>query len=457
MIRKLVLLSALIAPAVRAQPVTTPADVPPLAQVRDEHQLAEMITAITQDPAVKVDDDRARATAQALMTEGVRRLQVQAYNQALANFLEAYNRFPSPRILLDIGSTLHDMGRLADAANTYQRYLSDPATGAERVAEVKELLIKLDQQLTILTVHVTPHGSEVSVDAGPFVPVGSSLQTRIRPGTHTIRLRKGTAITTTDLNTFEGETRDVEIEVAEQAAPPPVPPPASPRSPDHPSATPAPSPPPSPPPSPRPSPPPPAAPPPEQVQGWLVDGRTYGTVDGNSRERRVHARTGDDIKPYVPGGTLDYDDTPVLVEPVEHLTSGVVGIVRIDGNHWKGFAGGLGIAYADTDHIEIELAGLKSDVYGAYAGVRYLFLTDWLRPYAAAGMPLFFFTDDSGDSRISVGGRVCAGLELKLNGHLSVYGDLGVEHFFNVSDVIYKMQTFEATTFAPTIGVIGRL
>jgi hypothetical protein len=194
------------------------------------------------------------------------------------------------------------------------------------------------------------------------------------------------------------------------------------------------------------------------VQGWLVDGRTYGTVDGNSRERRVHANvTGPDVKPYIPGGELEYEAPPSLVEPVDHLTSGVIGIVRIDGNHWKGFAGGVGIAYAASDNFEVELAGLKSDVYGAYAGARYLLLTDWLRPYLAAGIPMFFFTDDSNTSQVSVGGRLAAGIELKLNGHLSVQGDLGIEHFFNVSDVIYKMQTFEATTFAPTIGVIGRL
>jgi hypothetical protein len=415
-----------------AQPVTAPADVPPLAQVHDEQQLTEIITAITQDPAVKVDDPKARAVAQALMTEGVRRLQVQAYDQALANFLEAYNRFPSPKILLNIASTLNDMGRTADAANTYQRYLSDPSTGAERVGEVKELLIKLDSQLTILTVHVTPHGSEVSIDAGPFVPVGSSLQTRIRPGTHTIRIRSGGAINAVDLNSFEGESRDVALEITPQTQTP------------TPTLTPTPT--------------PSATKPPDQVQGWLVDGRTYGTVDGNSRERRVHANvTGPDVKPYVPGGELEYDDTPNVVEPVDHLTSGVIGIVRIDGNHWRGFAGGVGIAYAASDNFEVELAGLKSDVYGAYAGARYLLLTDWLRPYLAAGIPMFFFTDDSNTSQVSVGGRLAAGIELKLNGHLSVQGDLGVEHFFNVSDVIYKMQTFEATTFAPTIGVIGRL
>jgi len=416
---------ALLAGTAAAQPVTAPADVPPLAQIHDDQQLTEMITAITQDPAVKVDDDKARAMATALMTEGVRRLQVQAYDQALANFLEAYNRFPSPKILLNIASTLHDMGRFADAANTYQRYLTDPATSADRVQEVKELLIKLDSELTILTVHVTPHGCEVSIDGGPFVPVGNTLQLRVRAGTHTIRLKKGTAASSTDVNTFEGESRDLALALVEATAVE-----AS-----------------------------PAQKPPENVQGWLVD-RSYGTTDGNSRERRVHASGAGvaevEIKPYIPSGEIDYQP-PSLEEPEDHLTSGVIGIVRIDGNHWKGFAGGLGIEYAASDRFEVELAGLKSDVYGAYAGARYIFFSGLFRPYVAAGIPAFFFTDDSGENRVSVGLRIAAGLEIKINGHLSVQGDLGVEHFFNVNDVVYKMQTFEATTFAPTIGVIGRL
>ncbi|MFT3696562.1 MAG: hypothetical protein QM831_25710 [Kofleriaceae bacterium] len=395
-------------------------DAPPLAQIHDEQQLAEQIAQITNDPSVKIDDPAARAAATALMTEGVRRLQVQAYDQALANFLEAYNRFPSPKILLDIASTLHDMGRLADAANTYQRYLSDPQTGAERVKEVKELLLKLDAQLTILNVHVMPHGADVSIDGGPFVPVGTTLQTRIRPGTHTVRLRSGTATTDADINTFEAETRELSLEVKE-VAPPPV-----------------------------------ATKPPEIVNGWLVD-RSYVTSDGNSRERRVQSvATHTEVKPYVPGNELDYQPPPP-VEEEEHLSSGVIAMARIDGNHWKGFAGGAGIAYAANDHFEVELAILKSDVYGAYAGARYLVFTGIFRPYVGAGLPLFFFTADDNSNHVSVGGRIAAGLEIRINGHLSVQGDLGVEHFFNVDGVVYKMQTFEATTFAPTIGVIGRL
>ena len=87
----------------------------PLAQIRDEKQLAETLATITNDPTVKVEDDKARPIAAALMTEGVKQLQNQQFDQALANFLEAYARFPSPKILLNIASTLRDMGRSADA------------------------------------------------------------------------------------------------------------------------------------------------------------------------------------------------------------------------------------------------------------------------------------------------------------------------------------------------------
>jgi hypothetical protein len=432
--RTLTLAAVLAASTARAQPVTSPDAIPPLAQIHDDKQLAEIIASITQDPAIRVDDDKARVAAQALMTEGVRRLQVQAYDQALANFLEAYNKFPSPKILLNIASTLRDMGRTADAANTYQRYLTDPATGAERVAEVKELLIKLDAELTILTVHVFPRGSEVSIDGGPFVSVGSSLQTRVRPGPHTVRIRHAGIVSSTDLTSFDGETRDVNVQItndvkSEEPAPPtpPPPPPAN------------------------------APPPPENGQGWLI-GRGYATADGNSRERRtLETPSGPPVKPYMPPGGPDLEDAPPVFAGEDKIGSGVVGIVRIDGNHWRGFAGGLGLAYAVSDPFEVEVAGLKSDVWGAYVGARYRFLTGWLRPYGAAGIPMFFFTDDMMGSHVALGGRIAGGIELRINGHLSVQADLGIEHFFNIGGVVYKMQTFEETAFTPTIGVIGRL
>jgi flagellar motor protein MotB len=207
------------APAAPAEPAEPP---PPLAQIKDDKQLAEILQAMTQDPAVAVDDPATRPLAQALMTEGVKQLQARAYDQALANFLEAYAKLPSPKILLNIASTLRDMGRLADAANTYQRYLTDPATGAERVAEVKELLLRLDDQLTILTVRVSPKGSEISIDGGPFIPVGSTLLTRVRSGIHLVRIRKDAQGDEVTINGFEGENKEVTPRLAPAPEPRPT-------------------------------------------------------------------------------------------------------------------------------------------------------------------------------------------------------------------------------------------
>ena len=55
-------------------------------------------------------------------------------------------------------------------------------------------------------------------------------------------------------------------------------------------------------------------------------------------------------------------------------------------------------------------------------------------------------------------GAGAIGLELRINGHFSVEGDLGGEHFFNLDGVIYKGQyTLATDLFVPTLGVVGRM
>ena len=419
-------LGVLVSSLAHAQPVTSPDDVPPLAQIRDDKQLAEALATITQDPAIRVDDAKNRPLAAALMTEGVRRLQAQQYDQALANFLEAYGKFPSPKILLNIGSTLRDMGRLADAANTYQRYLADPATGPERIAEVKRLLLELDAQLTVLTIRVVPRGSEVSIDAGPFVAIGSSLQTRVRPGLHLVRARRGDASTEVTLNGFEGEVKDITLTVPEpaQAAPAPA-----------------------------------KVEPAEKIDGWLITGTQYATEDATGGVRRARAGYhGPELAAIVPTYEVDASGEVYVERPgARRISSGIVGVLRIDGKG-RGVAGGLGLAFAPLDSIELELAGLKSDQWGIYAGMRVRFSTGWLRPYIAGGVPMFLFTDDTMmESRIALGLRGAGGLEIRINGHLSVKADIGIEHFFNIQDAIVNGKRPDETVLVPTVGVVGRL
>lgn len=429
-------------PAPPAPMAAEPPAPPPLAQIKDDKQVALVLQAITQDPAVAVDNPATRPLAQALMTEGVKQLRARSFDQALANFLEAYAKFPSPKILLNIASTLHDMGRLADAANTYQRYLTDPATGAERVAEVKELLLRLDEQLTILTVRVSPHGSEISVDGGPFIPVGSTLVTRVRTGLHLVRIRKDDRGDELTINGFEGENKEVTPALtAAPAAPPPVvaqaraPEAAGARAPEIKSGA--------------------EVAPPERVEGWLITGTQYGTSDATGRARTVH-NDGRELAPIIPHDDLS-DRGEAILEPDDDIGSGVISVLRIDGKG-RGFAGGVGLAIA-RGKLEFDLMVLKSDELGGYLGARYRPFTGVFRPYAALGVPGFAYDHEEASTgatiqtttRLAIGVRAAAGLELKINGHFSVQGDLGYEHFFFVDE------HFESDVFVPTVGVIGRL
>jgi hypothetical protein len=83
-------------------------------------------------------------------------------------------------------------------------------------------------------------------------------------------------------------------------------------------------------------------------------------------------------------------------------------------------------------------------------------MNGWLRPYGGFGFPGFVFdkTNVMGErsKALAFGIRAAAGVELVINGHLSVQGDLGYEHFFGVEGT-----PFDADVFVPTLGVIGRL
>lgn len=434
----------------RAQPAPAPVPdaTPDAPDAKDATQLAATLAQITNDPAIQVDDPAIRAQAQALMLEGLRQLDARAFDQALANFLEAYAKFPSPRILLNIGSTLRDMGRLADAANTYQRFLTDPATGADRVGEVKQLLIELDQRLTILTIRVIPHGSQISIDAGPFIPVGSSLVTRVRPGLHMVRVRSDDATSEINLNGFEGENKEVLASVqVEVTDPTPTSPTTTATTPTSPTTTPA-----------RPEPPStPDRPPPEHQNGWLITGQ-YAS-DGTGNRRGVLTRTaGEPVAAVTPPFESLDDPSLVARAPVrDPISSGIVGALRIDGEG-RGFAGALGLAIA-RGRFEGDLMMLRSNVNGAYLGFRYRLWTGFLRPYAAVGIPGFVFDQttetmagESTETKLAIGARIAGGVEIYINGHLSVQGDLGFEHFWFVEGT-----RFVANVVVPTVGIIGRL
>jgi hypothetical protein len=154
-----------------------------------------------------------KSDAAALMQSGVKLLEGKDYLGALAVFKNAYERFPSAKILLNIGTTLKLLGRDADAANIYQRYLDASDTDPKRRPEVDKLLDKIDAQVGRVEIKVTPSDSIVTVDDDDWLHVVHGATWRLAPGRHEIAARHdGYAAATKSIETTAGESATITLE-----------------------------------------------------------------------------------------------------------------------------------------------------------------------------------------------------------------------------------------------------
>ena len=171
------------------------------------------------------EDEAARREARALVREGNRLLQeARDPAGALELFLSAYAKFPSPKILLNIGSAERELGHTAAAANAYARFLASPdATGA-LAKEAKTLLAELDRQLGQLAIRTTPSPAEIQLDDGRWEPVDALPTWRARPGAIDVRARAADHdVATTRATVRVGEVVEVALVLSRTAvAPPPI-------------------------------------------------------------------------------------------------------------------------------------------------------------------------------------------------------------------------------------------
>jgi hypothetical protein len=162
-----------------------------------------------------------KVDAQSLMQSGVKLLEAKDYLGALAIFKTAYERFPSAKILLNIGTTLKLLGREADAANAYQRYLDASDTDPKRRAEVQKLLDKIDAQVGRVDIKATPSDSAITVDDDDWLNVVRASTWRLAPGHHAITARKdGYTPATKSIETTAGESASISLELAQVAVAP---------------------------------------------------------------------------------------------------------------------------------------------------------------------------------------------------------------------------------------------
>jgi hypothetical protein len=155
--------------------------------------------------AQPVDD---RKEVKGLMQTGVKLLEAHDYAGALTIFVGAYKKYPSAKILLNIGTTLKLLDRKADAANAYQRFLDSPDIDPARRSEVIDVLADLDKSVGKVTVTITPADAEVMVN-NDWWPAANAKLVRVNPGLATLKARR---------DGFQPGEKNVEVAAGGQAA-----------------------------------------------------------------------------------------------------------------------------------------------------------------------------------------------------------------------------------------------
>ncbi|NVB85349.1 MAG: hypothetical protein HOV81_43700 [Kofleriaceae bacterium] len=143
---------------------------------------------VSAQPSPSLSGDKV--DAKALLASGLKLFAAKDYLGALAVFKDAYARFPSSKILINIGTTLKALGRNAEAANTYQRYLDASDSEAGKKADVAKVLAELDAKLGILDITVTPDDAEVQIGHGDWEPAKDVAHIRVDPGSAVVRARR---------------------------------------------------------------------------------------------------------------------------------------------------------------------------------------------------------------------------------------------------------------------------
>jgi hypothetical protein len=163
-------------------------------------------------PPPKGAEAKDKAAAQKLLDEGNRLIGEGEYVEALARFRAAHARFPSAKLLLNIGTTLRQLGRNVEAAETYERYLTDPGADPKRVPEVRRVLGELDALVAYVRVVVTPADATVTLDGAALPLAARGVEVRIEPGTHKlVGEKKGLPPAVQTITLARGERRTVPL------------------------------------------------------------------------------------------------------------------------------------------------------------------------------------------------------------------------------------------------------
>ncbi|HEY4177567.1 MAG TPA: tetratricopeptide repeat protein [Kofleriaceae bacterium] len=189
-------------------------------QLRSLLASALLVTVAAPIASAQPTDESSKDDAKALLASGLKLFAQKDYLGALSVFQSAYDKYSSPKILLNIGTTLIKLGRTAEAANTYQRYLDAKDVDVTKQVDAKKILSGLDKELGVITIAAEPGGAEIQVNgAAKWVPADTIKKVRVNPGDVTVLARATHyKLRAETFKITAGETRGLELKLEEEPA-----------------------------------------------------------------------------------------------------------------------------------------------------------------------------------------------------------------------------------------------
>jgi hypothetical protein len=156
----------------------------------------------------------SKVKAQSLLAEGVALHEQGEMAPALEKFQEAYAKYPSPKLLFNIGQASREVGRFADAMEAFEHFLAEAADAPAAITvEAQQSLASLRPKLGRLSVVCATAEVEIRVDGRrlDFSPPSHLLW--VMPGNHQVTaLYPDVAPLVDDVDVPAGEVRTFTVQ-----------------------------------------------------------------------------------------------------------------------------------------------------------------------------------------------------------------------------------------------------
>lgn len=179
-------------------------------------------------PPVTAQPEPADSTSEARIAfaQGVESFEAERFEEALRDFLRAWQLRPHPTVRVNLASCYAKLGRAPAAVLHYRAYLSDRNVQISRAArrEIQGSLAQLEPRVGAIDLILSPADARVTVD-GEEPDARDGSRVFVLAGTHRFEASAaGHGILTRTVEVAGGSTQSLSIELPVAASTPPAPP-----------------------------------------------------------------------------------------------------------------------------------------------------------------------------------------------------------------------------------------